>query len=59
MWLNFFIINLLMRRELPQRKGYPLGDEAFTGSLIKVEQEAALELMPSYAGSSLVGSGVR
>jgi len=59
MWLNFFIINLLMRRELPQRKGYPLGDEAFTGPLIKVEQEAALELMPSYAGPSLVGSGVR
>jgi hypothetical protein len=58
MWMNFFVINLLMRRELPQRKAYPLGDEAFAGPLLKVEHEAALELMPSHADSSLVGSGV-
>lgn len=58
MGLNFFIINLLMRRELLQRKGYPLGDEAFTGPLIKVEHEAAPDLMPFQAEPSLLGSGV-
>lgn len=36
MWLNFFIINGLMRREVRQRQRYPLGDEAFTGPLLRV-----------------------
>lgn len=36
MWSNFFVINALMRREVLQRKGFPLGDEAYRGELIKV-----------------------
>jgi radical SAM superfamily enzyme YgiQ (UPF0313 family) len=35
MWSKFFVINLLMRREVLQRKDFPLGDEAYTGLLIK------------------------
>jgi radical SAM superfamily enzyme YgiQ (UPF0313 family) len=58
MGLNFFLINLLMRRELLQRKGYPLGDEAFAGPLIKVEHEVAPDLLPAHAEPSLLGSGV-
>ncbi|RMH68840.1 MAG: radical SAM protein [Gemmatimonadetes bacterium] len=33
---NFFVINLLLRKEAQQRRGYPLGDEAFRGELLKV-----------------------
>ncbi len=36
MWSNFFVINGLMRREVLQRKSFPLGDEAFCGELLKV-----------------------
>ena len=57
MWLNYFIINLLMRRELLQRKGYPLGDEAFAGPLIQVEPDEALDPMPSPAELSVLRSG--
>lgn len=35
MWSNFFVINLLMRREVLQRRDFPLGDEAYCGELIK------------------------
>jgi len=37
MWFNFFVINSLMRREVLQRKRYPLGDERFRGPLLQVE----------------------
>jgi hypothetical protein len=36
MWFNYFVINALMRREVLQRKQYPLGDEAFDGPLLEV-----------------------
>jgi radical SAM superfamily enzyme YgiQ (UPF0313 family) len=36
MWFNFFVINGLMRREVLQRRRYPLGDEAFHGPLSRV-----------------------
>jgi len=36
MWFNFFVINSLMRREVLQRRRYPLGDEGFEGPLLKV-----------------------
>jgi radical SAM superfamily enzyme YgiQ (UPF0313 family) len=35
MWWNFFVINLLFRREVMQRKDFPLGDEAYAGELVK------------------------
>jgi radical SAM superfamily enzyme YgiQ (UPF0313 family) len=40
MWSNFFVINSLMRREVLQRNGFPLGDEACAGSLLKTEHAA-------------------
>jgi radical SAM superfamily enzyme YgiQ (UPF0313 family) len=36
MGFHFFLINLLMRREVLQRKKYPLGDEGFEGPLMVV-----------------------
>ena len=33
---HYFIVNFLMRREVSQRENYPLGDESFSGTLIKV-----------------------
>ena len=35
MWSSFFVINFMMRKEVMQRQGYPLGDEAYTGPLLK------------------------
>ncbi len=35
MWSNFFVINFMMRKEVMQRQGYPLGDEAYMGPLLK------------------------
>ncbi len=31
MWSNFFLINWMIRREVMQRRNYPLGDEAYNG----------------------------
>jgi radical SAM superfamily enzyme YgiQ (UPF0313 family) len=42
MWTHFFSINLLFRSEVLQRKGFPLGDEAFTGPLLKAASRPAL-----------------
>ncbi|MBI3970591.1 MAG: radical SAM protein [Chloroflexi bacterium] len=36
MWTNFFVINSLMRKEVLQRRDYPLGDQAHTAPLLKV-----------------------
>jgi radical SAM superfamily enzyme YgiQ (UPF0313 family) len=36
MWSNFYMINWLIRREVTQRRDYPLGDEAFRGELLRV-----------------------
>jgi len=41
---NFFVINYLMRREVTQREGYPLGDEADGGPLIEVDQAGPVSL---------------
>ena len=41
MWLRFFTINWLIRREVTQRRDYPLGDEAFVGPLLRVGDERA------------------
>ena len=39
MWAGFFGINLLVRREVETRRGFPLGDEAFEGPLRPVRPE--------------------
>jgi radical SAM superfamily enzyme YgiQ (UPF0313 family) len=39
MWSNFFVINALMRREVLQRRGFPLGDEAYRGELIPTARD--------------------
>lgn len=36
MGVKFFMINWLIRREVTERRDYPLGDEAFRGPLLKV-----------------------
>jgi radical SAM superfamily enzyme YgiQ (UPF0313 family) len=38
MWLQFFGINYMLRREVFQRRSFPLGDEAFRGALVPVEE---------------------
>jgi hypothetical protein len=38
MWWHFYGINYLFRREVRQRDYYPLGDEAFKGTLLKVRE---------------------
>ena len=39
MGLHFFSINLLFRSEVLRRKDFPLGDESWTGTLLKVSRE--------------------
>lgn len=36
MWSNFFTINWMIRKEVTQRRDYPLGDQAFRGQLLPV-----------------------
>jgi radical SAM superfamily enzyme YgiQ (UPF0313 family) len=43
---NFFVINYLMRREVTQREGYPLGDEADEGPLVEVDHAGPVRLAP-------------
>jgi len=38
MWWHFYGINAMFRREVRQRDYYPLGDESFNGSLLKVRE---------------------
>ncbi len=38
MWWHFYGINYLFRREVRQRDYYPLGDEAWHGTLLKVRE---------------------
>lgn len=52
---HYFGINLLMRREVDQREHYPLGDESYTGPLIKAAGAGSRYLGP--VGSA--GSPVR
>jgi hypothetical protein len=38
MWWQFYGINAMFRREVRQRDYYPLGDESFSGTLLKVRE---------------------
>lgn len=38
MWWHFYGINAMFRREVRQRDFYPLGDESFNGTLLKVRE---------------------
>jgi radical SAM superfamily enzyme YgiQ (UPF0313 family) len=51
MWSNFFVINALMRREVLQRKDFPLGDEAYTGELVPVGDSKQAHLCAAARGS--------
>ena len=42
MWTHFFSINLLFRSEVLQRRRFPLGDESYSGPLIKASAAPAL-----------------
>jgi radical SAM superfamily enzyme YgiQ (UPF0313 family) len=42
MWIHFFSINLLFRSEVRLRKDFPLGDESYSGPLLKARQAIAL-----------------
>ena len=42
MWSHFFSINLLFRAEVLERRGFPLGDEAYGGPLLKAVSRPAL-----------------
>ena len=37
MWRNFYLINAMHRTDVSLRDHYPLGDEAWTGTLIKAQ----------------------
>lgn len=50
MWSHFFTINWLIRREVTQRRDYPLGDEAFRGSLLRVGETDERHLRARHAG---------
>jgi radical SAM superfamily enzyme YgiQ (UPF0313 family) len=41
MWSNYYGLNTLFRSEVRQRDDYPLGDQAWTGPLIRVRQTGA------------------
>jgi len=51
MWAHFFSINLLFRSEVLKRKDFPLGDESYTGKLLKAHHTEDLDLEP--AGTAL------
>ena len=48
MWSHFYSINLLFRSEVMQRRNFPLGEEEYTGPLLKAEHSRAFD------GSALV-----
>lgn len=43
MWSHFYSINLLFRAEVMQRRNFPLGDEDFSGPLLKADHGRALD----------------
>jgi radical SAM superfamily enzyme YgiQ (UPF0313 family) len=43
-WLKFLAVNLLFRREVRQRQGFPLGDESYSAPLLKAHPSGSLEL---------------
>jgi radical SAM superfamily enzyme YgiQ (UPF0313 family) len=44
MWSSFFVINRMIRREVLQRRDFPLGDEAYAGPLIRATHGEPLDL---------------
>ena len=44
MWSNFFTINLMMRREVLQRKDFPLGDQGYEKPLLPVDGADTIEV---------------
>ena len=38
MWTHFFMINWMIRREVKERAGFPLGDEAYRSELLPVRE---------------------
>jgi radical SAM superfamily enzyme YgiQ (UPF0313 family) len=44
MWTHFFTINWMIRREVEQRAGFPLGDESVRGPLLKARCAESLAL---------------
>jgi radical SAM superfamily enzyme YgiQ (UPF0313 family) len=57
MWWQFYGINAMFRREVRQRDYYPLGDESFRGSLLKVRERG--ELLRSVAEAEIPQLGRR
>jgi radical SAM superfamily enzyme YgiQ (UPF0313 family) len=55
MWFNFFVINGLMRREVLQRRRYPLGDEGFRGPVLKVGEALVNTVTMSGQNESCLG----
>ena len=53
----FFVINFLMRREVTQREHYPLGDESYSGPLIKADHGTFLMLNTAGDVRRVIGSG--
>ncbi len=47
MWSAFFTINAMLRREVSQRDGFPLGDEAFRGDLIPAAHTEPFDATPT------------
>jgi radical SAM superfamily enzyme YgiQ (UPF0313 family) len=43
MWAHFFSINLLFRAEVLKRKDFPLGDESYTGTLLKASHARSID----------------
>jgi radical SAM superfamily enzyme YgiQ (UPF0313 family) len=56
MWTNFFVINGLMRREVLERRDFPLGDEAWDGELLETDRTEPVDLAPASRRGEGVGS---
>ena len=54
MWRHFFAINLLFRHEVLKRMDFPLGDEAWCGTLLKAEHREPFTLEQAPALAQLV-----
>ncbi len=48
MWSNFFVINGILRKEVHQRDGFPLGDQGYQGELIKASHTTPFSLAPTH-----------
>jgi len=46
MFGGYWFINYILRREVSERKGYPLGDEGYVGELIKASHTQAFDPTP-------------